>query len=114
MDYIIKQYIKLCHYIDTRSMLISQIRVDSDVFFLASTIHRSALLIFLFIIFYFYLIFFPYTFDLIIRLDGVDIHFSLLLLYILIVTHVEELPSGVGTRLGVGVGGRVSACFFMW
>lgn len=103
MDYIIKQYIKLCHYIYTRSMPISQIRVDSDVFFLASTIHRSALLFFL-----------PYTFDLIIRLDGVDIHFSLLLLYILIVTHVEELPSGVGTRLGVGVGGRVSACFFMW
>lgn len=38
------------------------------------------------------------------RLDGVDIHFSLLLLYILIVTHVEELPSGVGTRLGWGWG----------
>lgn len=51
-----------------------------------------------------FIIFFPYTFDLIIRLDGVDIHFSLLLLYILIVTHVEEQPSGVGTRLGWGWG----------
>lgn len=42
-----------------------------------------------------------------------DIHFSLLLLYILIVTHVEELPSGVGTRLGGGGGKGVSLLFYV-
>lgn len=98
-----KQYIKPCHYIYTRLMLISQIRVDSDVFFFSFDHSQVSFIIF------FSIYLWPYYQT---RWSGYTL---LTLAFIYIDSHsCRRATLWCRDKVGGGGGGRVSACFFMW